>query len=198
MLSAQKQREYDQRKYERRLLEANLLKICDQQARRVCGAGYAWHGDDAAGEAMLSALKAARTGASLATITAAARNGAADYLRQAGGRSRNTRSGVTRTGYKLAVIQTRPLYLLGTDGSEYERPENRHEEPAYSQIDGRDWVEAALAGLPARQAGVMRRHLAGDTDLAIAVDMGVSDTRVFQLRRQAVVRLRKAMQAGEI
>lgn len=58
-----------------------------------------------------------------------------------------------------------------------------------------DRLAAALAALPAQEHAAIAAAL-GEGDSQLAAQLGISSTRVVQLRRRAVGRLREAMAAG--
>lgn len=112
-------------------------------------------------------------------------------------------------GLKFVTLAQKRIHGAIIDGFRQERRKRKYEGvvftfcserkalnvPAVQNENDDDMLMAAVrrAALPPRLRYILNRWLAGDSHLAISIDLGICETRVGQLRQRAIGKLRAAL-----
>lgn len=170
------------------LQQMELLKVCNNVAKRVCARYLPDHIDEAAGVAMIRALSAVQNGCAPATIVWAAQRGALEHYRSVVGRIGK------KYGHLLPLNKPESLELTFDNGSIVERRESGTIDKSYATIDDNDSFQARLKTIPPREALVIDlyyREQKTMAEIGATFDPPVNEARIFQIHRQAIKHLRE-------
>lgn len=167
----------------------SFLAICEKHARRQMGAKSV-HVGSAADAAIAGAIARAMAGAPSNHVAQAAKQSIINFKREVLGRyEREDESERCRLRWNIA----NPILASDLlDNVDWDRRDHSElSDAGFRQAEDAIWIEDALSRIPAREAGVVRRHIVDQESLgAISRSMGISDSRGYQLYAKGIQRMR--------
>lgn len=168
----------------------NFLTICEKQARRRMGA-FSAHVDAAIDAAIENAVESAMAREPNNYIAQKAKQGVLHFKRTLLGRYKfhdRSERRATRANIACPLLVSDMIDCVEWD----HRDVSASSEASFRQVEETIFIEAALGRIPAREAGVVRRHIVdGESFAAISRDMKIHESRAYQLYARGLDRMRQ-------